>query len=281
MGGITEEQFAAATESTTSVEQPQSTEQPVTAPDGQPVSPKPEGKDKFGPRFAALAKREAKLRELDAQHKQRATELETRAKEIDTIKQLLSDDPIEALKKMGCSYDDLTRRFLGSKATPEELAAETERKAVEKAVEAARKIQEEQAQQFQQQELNRRVASFKTEASTISKDGFPLLSSYSDAEIGDAALQMAQQLYNATGEVLTVRQAVEHLESQLQQTYDRLSAAKQKVAGSSKPAVQGQDSRANRTASPTLTNAQAADVGAQKTLSREERRKRIANGELG
>lgn len=275
MGELTDAQFAEITGAQAETPTEPATESTPTT-EAQPASaePKPQEKDRFATRFAALAKREAKLKQRDDEIRSRSSALETQAKEFDELKSLLKSDPISALKRMGYSYDDLTRQLLGQEKTPEERIEAVRNEAIEAAREEARKAREEQEQSYQRAELNRRVDSFKRDAIGIAKAEFKLVSRYPESDIGTAALQMAQKVYNESGEVLTVRAAVERVETELRNQLQWLAEANQGAAPQA--AVQAQDSRANRNTSPnTLTNSNATDVAPGKKLTRAERIKRL------
>lgn len=275
MGTLSDEQFTAITTGQDApAEQPTEVTPESTPPEAAPQEPAKE-RDRFSTRFAALAKREAKLKQRDDELRSRGATLESQAKEFDELKSLLKSNPIDALKRMGYSYDDLTRQLLGQEPTTEERLEAVKRETIEAAREEARKAREEQEQAHQQAELNRRVDSFKREAIGVAKAEFKLVSRYPESDIGTAALQMAQKVYNDTGEVIDVRTAVARVESELRNQLQWLAEANQ-GASPAKQAVQDTDPRANRNPSPnTLTNSTAADAAPGKKLSRAERIKRL------
>ena len=120
---------------------------------------KPEEDKKFAARFAALSRKEKALREREAQVNERMQQLEAQIAKMQESKepepepempwdQMLEEDPLNALKKKGLSYEELTRIVMNDgKLTPEMQLRLIEQKMDRKYSAEIQKLREEREQE--------------------------------------------------------------------------------------------------------------------------------------
>lgn len=134
--------------------------------------------DKAATRFAALSRKEKALR-------MREKDLETRAtkvKDLEALLDLAKNDPIEAIGKLGLTYEQLTSFILDPKRGKPELG---KLQKLEQEVEALRKEREESQKMMEENKINSAVAGFKSsikEAISKTPDKYECLLADPDAE---------------------------------------------------------------------------------------------------
>jgi hypothetical protein len=239
---------------------------PVEKKDGEEEQP-PEGHAAKG--WAAVRRREEKLRAQKEAFKQERLQVDSRLKEMDAkLAQLkeredaLVADPLAYLSKQGTTFDDLARRVLGDgKPAPEEQARR-------QALTMEQKFKEQEERQarleayIHKQETSSLINNYRADISkTLASSEFELLAAWPDAE--EEVLQFADKWASQRREVLTPSQAAAKLQGELQKQLERLGShqAVRKFFTDSKQAVSGQSQapRGNGASSPkTLTNNLAA-----------------------
>lgn len=94
---------------------------PQTAP-AEP--PKPAEKPPTARDWTAIRAQEARLSKEREAVKQQAKEAAEARARLDEIEKLAKENPDEVLKRLGLSYDEITKRRLNARKTPEEVARE-------------------------------------------------------------------------------------------------------------------------------------------------------------
>lgn len=214
-------------------------------------APKPIGSD----RFAALAKKERAIQKQLAEIKAK----EAGVKAFETLKATASTNPLEALKALGLSYEQITQFLLnGSKPTPE-LEVSQVRQDLEKlkseqlAREEAVKVQAKQAAEREYQET---LADFNGEVKSYvqsNKDTYELTNMYQGEEIVIATIE---QHFAATKKIMSIKEASDLVEAYFE---EQVRAAQQtkKFQVKQEPKVSGGQSKGEsvaKSSTPTLSN---------------------------
>ncbi len=227
----------------------------------------------------AAEKRNRALREqirqekaaLDAERK----ELEAQRGQFKQQHDELINEPLEALKKRGVSFEDMARRVLADgKVSPEEaikrLAVEMQEK-----ISTLEKRDEEREQRVAAREQQQYIADYRSKVSAaLATPEFELLSAYPDAE--EEVFQLATFWAQQKQEVLTPQQAAAMIQDELKDRLSKLKSHKaaraflgvpeEDEAAASSPGVSSTPKRA--TSPRTLTNKHA--VAPAKTSSDDE-----------
>lgn len=221
-----------------------------TNPDEQKPAEKP---DKFAQKFAALSRKEREIRQRETSLKAREQEIEVRlakAAEIEALPSKVKESPLEALERLGVTYDQLTELILqqGQEKPEDKKLAEIERKIAdyEKREREAVVQRQEQARQSYLAELS---------AFCKSSDKYELIQANSAVPV---VYQVVEEHYNKTGEILTNEQAADLVESHLEEEAAKLLKLNKIKAKLAPPAAQPTAPVANqstaKTNSTTLTN---------------------------
>lgn len=189
-------------------------------------TPKVEPK-KEDPKFAALAKRERMLMRERQQQRMYAQQLEQqkvqltqREKFLDTAK----TNPLEALKAMGWTYDQLTNFVLNdNKITPDRQIAEVKKEIETWKEQQARERQEamQSAQQQAQNEAQEVLDSFKERVGNFletKKDTYELVNLYQEQEL---VFALIEQHFNNTGKVMSIEEAARLAETDIEERIDQ------------------------------------------------------------
>lgn len=221
----------------------QDVKSPDTEPQNQPQAPDtpPKKEDMLSPRFAALARKEkAAFKKLEAakQYEQALKDRETRLKEMESWFDKAKQDPEEALKKMGWSYQDLTNYYLNNK----QVTPDVQVKAVEEKFNSFIKQQEEKerlateeakarAEKEHEEHINRFKSSIN-EFVTSNKDDYELINLYEQSELVWATIE---QHFEKTQKVLSNKEASDLVEKYLESELERAAPTKKFQSKFSKP----------------------------------------------
>lgn len=208
--------------------QSEPSKEPIEAPKQQSTEPAtenvpretaPKEEDKSKVQFAALSKKERILlqrdRELKALEKQ-LQEKESRYKGWEEAAVLAQTNKLEAIKRLGITYDDLTNIALGqSTATPEQIAEMKAQETVQKQLAEFRKEQEQYQitqQQRAYEQARQQIAAETRELATI--DNFPLVHTM---KAEDTVVELIEQTFHETGKVMSVEAAIKEVEQYLEE----------------------------------------------------------------
>jgi hypothetical protein len=262
----------------------------ISAPtEGAAEQPKSEPQILESERFAALAKREQKNVHRELQLKKQEEELAAKQKELETkltpfqeFEVLKSKDPVAALRGLGFSETDIFNWLADSE--PKELTPEQKAEAAaQKKIDEFRKEQLEAAQKAQAERETEVLTRFRGRIKTFlstNKDKYEAC-----ADQGSIAEEMAyrtiEQIAKDTGEVISLDEAFQALESYYDGEYERMSKYNkfkkatevEQVIGS--PKKEEPVSRGTK----TITNAAAPTIASQvpKNETREQKRERLIN----
>lgn len=257
--------------------------EPAKAPEAQETKEEKEAKEdpKMASKFAALAKREQKVRMQETALKEKLAKIS----EYEMNDKLFNENPLEWLSKKGVTFDKLTQLALNDgKKPPEMQIKELEerldrerREREERETEAAKKRVEAQRQEFFEG-----VTGFLKE----NPDRFELCLAEGDG-VPELIFEVMNVHKEKTGRILPLEQAAEavekHFESLLDEKFVKLNKLKSKFVKEEKPAAttgtQPVTATVEKKESPTLTNTQASTVptpSTQKALTIDESKREAA-----
>jgi len=251
---------------------------PGPQPTPEPKAPEPEVKQETTPgpdatRFAAIRAKEKALRHQQRLLQQQRAQLEQQMKPWQEASELSKQSKLEAIKKLGFTYDDLTQEALNQQApTPEYLAERAAQRIVEQ------KMQEMQTRQeaAQAQEYERALIQIQADAKQIvaSSEDFPVLKETGNYE---AVSEYMKLIFDKEKRIIPVSEAVKHMEEFLEEEALKIaSIAKIRSRLSEKTTEQPQASSTtpNTQKPTTLTHKLTTATASPASLTPEERRKR-------
>lgn len=236
---------------------------PVEAPAEAPAAPAPEVKpERPGvDRFAALARKEAELVRKQQAFRSQQAEIARQAEEVRAFQQFREQartNPLEALKALGISYDDVTSYVLNdNKPTPEleigSLKQEIEALKRNTAAERERMLEEQRrAAMTEQQQI---VEAFREEVGEyISQhaETYELTSLYGGSSL---VADVIEEHFRNTNKLLTIPEAAKLVEEHYEDLARKAQATKKFAATQQKVAqAQGVAQPAVPRTGPTLTN---------------------------
>lgn len=184
------------------------------------------GEEKESVRIGALIKKE---RELYQRHKQlqveekRIREAQERVRDWEEAKALASKNKLEAIKKLGISYDDLTQQVLNGGNVPPEVMvqAKAEEITTQKIAELEKRL-EEQARQQQKLQYDNAIKSITMEARALidASDKFPLVK-----EVGayQDITERIESEFHRTGKIIPVEQVASAMEQEIREGLEILN----------------------------------------------------------
>lgn len=192
--------------------------------------PKPE-EEGIGKAWAAIRKKEQRFlraqKEVAAEREKASSlskQLEEQLALVRRAQDDLTKDPLATLEKMGITFDDLAKRAIHGRAPIEEVQrrADTETKSE---IHRLREEQEQLKQLIQRQSNDKLIGEYRSQIkSTLDTDKFELLRAYDNAE--DEVFEFASKYAAKHKEALTVEQAAEKLQVELQKQLTRMGSHK-------------------------------------------------------
>lgn len=269
----------------TQIAAPQSEVQEIETP----LEPEKKPLDRFAPKFAALSRKEKEVKAQEMSIKAERAEVARLRAEIDaqraeiekekgSWKSKLKENPFEALKEEGLSYESLTEMALNDgnptvemqmKRFREELESKfsKELEQVKATLEAKDTEAEERQKQEAQAHYDRAVSEFKEQLRTriSGDDNFELINSYGQHDLVYEVMEAYFEHHNKTMDPIEAAKAVEQ---ELEQEAQKVLKAKKfqpKAAANTPPSEKPKQQA-------TLTNNNASELPANgtKQLSNEE-----------
>lgn len=253
--------------------------------------------DEFSSKFAALSRREKALREREAQIDSKLLELEERFNQLQQpqepqvepepelpLEYRLKKDPLNTLKDLGLSYEQLTNLALNDgKLTPEMqmdlLRQEIDQK-YSSEIEKLKQELEERDKRLEEEKYNEVVNNFKTELTNFVNDSekYELIRA-NDAS--DLVYDVIEQHYGETGRILSKEEAADAVEEYLEEELEKLLKVG-KVKNKLTPQEAAQQAASPKPTmtqkAPTLSNAHSAAASKpSRPLTREESVARAAS----
>jgi hypothetical protein len=277
--------------------EPDDSPEPAPAPEPEPApeeepAPEPEKpatrKIDDASRFAAIARREKAAREVEARAKQQEQAAAERLKEVEsriTSAQKweqefegIRKNPMQLLKKAGYSLEDVVKYVLNDEQATPDLAAREVDRAIQKQIKALEDRFAAKEQTWQQEkaaaekaQFDRSVEHFRSRISDhLSANADALELTHAEfstaAEAENEVFELIRLQYQSTGDMLTIEEASERVETFLEERAEKLLKTK-KLAGRIQPGAQSTLKRdipptRERTASTKqITNSQASSAG--------------------
>jgi hypothetical protein len=277
--------------------------EPEAEPEAKDAAAAPEPEDEPAPepekpatrkiddasRFAAIARREKAAREVEARAKQQEQAAAERLKEVEsrlTSAQKweqefegIRKNPMQLLKKAGYSLEDVVKYVLNDEQATPDLAAREVDRAIQKQIKALEDRFAAKEQTWQQEkaaaekaQLDRSVEHFRSRISdhlSANADALELIHAEfsTAAEAENEVFELIRLQYQSTGDMLTIEEASERVETFLEERAEKLLKTK-KLAGRIQPGAQSTLKRdipptRERTASTTkqITNSQVSSAG--------------------
>lgn len=251
--------------------------------------------DQLSPKFAALSRKEKQIRESQkavsesqkavqaelARIEQEKSELTKWRTERETDSSSLMDrlkkDPFSVLKDAGLTFEDLTKMQLNDLNPTPEMLIERTRNDLEskysKQLEDLKKGLEDKEVKAQQDALNARIDSFKSEITEFidtNKDTYELTALNG---AGELVYEVIEEFYNKNQKLLSLEDAAQEVEKYLEAEAQKILKAKK----FSKPVESPTEAKKPET-SPTLSNTLSAQVPGKESrfLSDDESKREAA-----
>jgi hypothetical protein len=209
----------------------------------------------MSPQFAALAKqrRALQVKEREIADREKALEGLASTQEGKFDYSSLKSDPLGILEKAGVTYDMLTEALLSSSDgnTAHMKALEAKIAALEKGVDQKLLDRDSQAEKQVLAEMEREATKLASEG-----EDFELIR---ETDSIDMVMDEIKTTYDETGEVLTVRDAMDRIEGKLLEKSLQL-ASLQKIQGKLAPQAPGNTPQQRQNLMRTLTNRDTAQV---------------------
>lgn len=236
----------------------------------------PKVEEALSPKFAALARKEKELRQLQQAIKAEREALKSKESDYETNyipKARLKSELFKVLEESGVSHDELANFVLQGSQPKDPYLAQLEAKiaALEgKVKEPMDKIQEQEKRQYEQA-----VSQIRTEAKLL-VDSDPAYETIKEMGATEAVVELIKKTFDSSGELLTVESASKQVEEYLLEEAMKMASLnkiKQRLAPAVEVAPQvPQKSQQITTQLKTLTNAQASSSSS--SLSAREKRER-------
>lgn len=268
-----------------------------TAPQNPTEAPKPETaitpevpsqKDEMAHKFASLARKERLARTLGKSVKAKEMELAQREQQILERERLWEEEfkksPLEAIKKRGFTYEDLTNAVLNDGR----FSPETEIKEVKSEIERFRQEQELKEKKMlemqQKQAAEAEAQAVETFKSNITdfiganKDKYELTALY---EAEDLVFQTVEEHYNRTlaagkPKIMSIEEAVSLVEEYIEAELDRTASSSKKFQSKYQMMKAKEEEQKNRPhSSQTLSNDLTPTSSAPSMLSTKTENERI------
>lgn len=166
-------------------------------------------------RFQALTLKEKQLLKERQELKRLKEELQNKYKPWEEAQEVAKQSKIEALKRLGISYDDVTNEFLGAQnMTPEQIAEAKANAIVEERLKAFEEQQKQQNLQMQQKQYDMAIKQIKFDAKALaeSSENYPLVKA---TQAYDTVVELMESTHNDSDRLMSVEEATKQVESDL------------------------------------------------------------------
>ena len=237
---------------------------------------------------ALEVERRAKLREADLEAKLKA--FEERERKVSDFESLKTKDPMKALELLGLSYQDLTQTALNDGSVPPEIQVRKVEEKLDsylKAQEAAERQRAEDAQKQAKQQEEKIISDFRAEINSFIDSDPKSYELIKFEGLTDLVYDIVDEHYSRTinpetgiGEILSIKDAADKLETQLEKKYNeakklsKLNTQPQQLASQlANHVVKPQTFTERPRAARTLTNQNSATPSKPitRTLTDDER----------
>ena len=168
-------------------------------------------------KFHGLTARERMLMQKEMELKEKLGQVGS----VDELRGLAEKDPLKLLEKFGLNYDKLTDIYAGM--TPEDETKKTVGTLKSEIEELKNKLTEQETQGQMKEIMRVKAAKLDALKGLASREGsdYNLISHFGNY---DDVLAYMSEHYNATGEILSDEEALEHVESRLAESLKSLGS---------------------------------------------------------
>jgi len=251
---------------------------PEAAPvlEAAPVAPAPVvEEDSFAKRFAALARKEKKMRQETEETKL----IKDKYVDYDTAKKLAKTNPEEFLKKYDLSYEELTEYFISGRPKVDPKVME-----IQEELAKVKKERDEEKTKLQEETRQAAISKFKTEQMSVVKAAGAKFELINTTGAYDLIYDVTKEYFeankdeNGNGKILSHEEAADMVEKYLEQEVEKFLKADKIKNKFLKPNDKTETVAKTETPeSKTLTNSMTSSANLQsKPLSRDESIERAA-----
>lgn len=262
---------------------------PVEAPTQTPVTPEvPSQKDDMAHKFASLARKERMARHMSKAVKSREAQLAERERQIAEREQMWEQEfkksPLEAIKKRGFTYEDLTNAVLNDgKFSPEteikEVKSEIERFRQEQELKEQKmlEMQQKQAAEAEAQAIDTFKGNIASHIET-NKDKYELTALYEAEEL---VFETVEAHYNSTlaagkPKIMSIEEACTLVEEYLEHELEKTASTSKKFQSKFQAIKAKEEEKTNKPhSSNTLSNDLTPTSSAPSILSVKTENERI------
>lgn len=253
-----------------------------------PMQEVPVPEDKFGPKFAALSKKEKEIKRLQMEIKQKEQMLSEKEKTYKTWEEKKSkarENPLDYLNDANLTYDDLTQYYLNGKKP----TAETKVGVLETKIDQLEKKLQEKLQEEENLKKQTKVTEYKGSIKTFIKSNAGKFEALSEIDEGaDVVYNLIDQHYQETENELEFEEACEKAEAYLEEwgteqlskmlKIKKFKAKIKTLLGSEEEPPKAEVKPTSNEKKPTLTNelSQNLPSRSEKAMSDRERLKKAA-----
>jgi hypothetical protein len=233
--------------------------------------------EQFDSKFAALSRREKALREREAELEQRYG---NREKEV-PLEYKLKQNPLKALEEMGLSYDKLTELALNDGQLTPDMQMKLMRDELEddyrSKFEALEKRLNDKEVADEESRYNSVKENFMGEIDYFVKNNKDSYEFVDHNQAKEVVYDVIEEHYNETGRILDIKDAVDAVESYLEEEAEKLFQLN-KIKSRFEPNRTPEPEETPRQSQTTLSNAHSAQAQERvaRTLSDEESKREIA-----
>jgi hypothetical protein len=231
--------------------------------------------DSFAKRFAALARKEKKVRQETEETKL----IKDKYVDYETAKKLAKTDPDEFLKKYDLSYEELTQFYINGRPKTDPKVLE-----IQEELAKVKKERDEEKTKLQEETRQAAISKFKTEQTSVVKSGGARFELINTTGAYDLVYDVTKEYFdtnkddNGNGKILSHEEAADMVEKYLEQEVEKfLKADKIKNKFAQANGKTETVAKIETPESKTLTNSMTSSANPQsKALSREESIERAA-----
>ncbi len=225
-------------------------------------------------RLQALTIKEKQILKERQELKRLTQELQTKYKPWEEASEVSKQSKLEAMRRLGFTYDDLTNEFLGvQNMTPDQVAEAKAQAIVEQRLKEFEDRQQKQSVEVQQQQYDRAIKQIKADAKSIteSSQNYPLVKTM---EAYDTIVELMESTHNDSDRLMSVEEAIKQVETDLK-TYVLSLATVPEIRSELLALLQPVKQSLQAGKSPTLTNkttatpVAAADVSVMTSSQKE------------
>jgi hypothetical protein len=252
-----------------------------------PAAPEAEKQDALSPRFAALARKQKELRDLQksiAAEKEAIKAKEQQYEQNYIPKDKIKSDPLSVFKEAGLSIDDLLTLAANQPQSSMMDSTVQQLQAQIKALEETTAKTQSSIQEQQQQAYEAAIEQIRNDVHSL-VDSDPQFETIKESGSQDAVVELIKETFNASGEILSKEEAARQVEEYLLEEALKVASFKKvqaKLMPQAPEAEQKTPINAQRQPNqPIKTITNQATAGSVKPLSDKERRQRAISAFRG